>query len=174
MKKDSEEPPPDSRDLDGWRQAIADGLLGSFRPEALVCAVQDLGPKADPRVLNPIAKRLSAILMKMARKLVGTNKPNRGEDIILRVSPKPCSTYAPKRSPSGSEWQSWSSSRRSPGRLPALFLRLRCFHTRVRPDSAGIKSCGQLAAVSTDCTSARNGCRATRARLRSSPDFSQC
>jgi DNA-directed RNA polymerase specialized sigma24 family protein len=44
-----------------------------------------LGPNADPAVLNPIAARLSEIIMKMARRHVGTNKPNRGEDIIRRV-----------------------------------------------------------------------------------------
>jgi hypothetical protein len=85
MKNEDEESPPASSDLEGWRRAVARGQLGTFRPEALYCAVQDLGPDADPRVLNPIAKRLSEIIMKMARKHVGTNKPNRGEDIILRV-----------------------------------------------------------------------------------------
>jgi hypothetical protein len=85
MTNESEESPPASSDLEGWRRAVARGRLGLFRPEALLCAVQDLGPDADPRVLNPIAKRLSEIIMKMARRHVGTNKPNRGEDIILRV-----------------------------------------------------------------------------------------
>ena len=82
MKNEDEESPPASCDLEGWRRAVARGLLGNFRPEALYCAVQDLGPDADPPVLNPIARRLSEIIMKMARRYVGTNKPNRGEDII--------------------------------------------------------------------------------------------
>jgi hypothetical protein len=43
--------------------------------------VQDLGPNADPAVLSPIVARLSEIIMKMARRHVGTNKPNWGEDI---------------------------------------------------------------------------------------------
>jgi hypothetical protein len=85
MKKESEESPPASSDLEGWRRAIAQGQLGLFRPEALLCAVQGLGPNADPKVLNPIARRLSEIIMKMARKFVGTNKPNQGMDIILLV-----------------------------------------------------------------------------------------
>lgn len=84
MKKESEDLPGFS-DLEGWRRAVEQGRLGFLRPEALVCAVQDLGPNADPRVLNPIAKQLSQIVMRMARKYVGTNKPNRGEDIIQRV-----------------------------------------------------------------------------------------
>lgn len=85
MKKESGESPPASSDLEGWRRAVAQGQLGKFRPEALLCAVQDLGPNVDPAVLNPIAGRLSAIIMHMARRHVGTNKPNKGEDIIQRV-----------------------------------------------------------------------------------------
>jgi hypothetical protein len=85
MKNESEESPPASSDLEGWRRAVARGQLGKFRPEALLCAVQDLGPDADPTVLNPIVRRLSAIIMNMARKHVGTNKPNNGLDIIDRV-----------------------------------------------------------------------------------------
>jgi hypothetical protein len=85
MAEESEASPPAFSDLEGWRRAVARGQLGSFRPEALLCAVQDLGPDADPRVLNPIAKHLSEIIMKMARGYIGTNKPNKGEDIILLV-----------------------------------------------------------------------------------------
>jgi DNA-directed RNA polymerase specialized sigma24 family protein len=85
MKNDDEESPPASSDLEGWRRAVARGQLGKFREEALLCVVQDLGPDADAAVLNPIAARLSEIIVKMARRYVGTNKPNRGDDIIRRV-----------------------------------------------------------------------------------------
>jgi hypothetical protein len=85
MKEESEGSPPASSDHEGWRGAVTRVQLGSFRPEALLCAVQDLGPDADPKVLNPIAKHLSEIIMKMARGYIGTNKPNKGEDIILQV-----------------------------------------------------------------------------------------
>lgn len=81
MAEESEGSPAASSDLEGWRGAVTRGQLGSFRPEAWLCAVQDLGPDADPRVLNPIAKHLSDIIMKMARGYIGTNKPNMGEDI---------------------------------------------------------------------------------------------
>ncbi len=84
MQDKKEEAPP-STDLEGWREAIAKGLLGTFRPEALLRAVQDLGPDADQAVLNPIARRLSQIIMGIARRYVGTNKPNMGLDIIHRV-----------------------------------------------------------------------------------------
>jgi DNA-directed RNA polymerase specialized sigma24 family protein len=86
MTKEDEESPPASFDLEGWHRAVARGELGLFRPEALLCAVQDLGPNADPAVLNPIVARLSEIIMKMARRHVGTNKPNRGEGIIVNVA----------------------------------------------------------------------------------------
>lgn len=85
MTEESMDAPPASSDLEGWRRAIARGQLGSFRPEDLLCAVQDLGPDADPKVLNPIAKQLSGSITKMARKYVGTNKPNQGHDIMLLV-----------------------------------------------------------------------------------------
>jgi hypothetical protein len=85
MKNESEESPPAFSDLEGWRRAVGRGQLGKFRPEALLCAVQDLGPDADPTVLSPIVRRLSAIIMNMARKHVGTNKPNKGLDIIDRI-----------------------------------------------------------------------------------------
>jgi hypothetical protein len=85
MADESEDAPPASWDLEGWRSAVARGKLGTYRPEVLLCAVQDLGPDADPRVLNSIAKHLSDVIMKMARGYIGTNKPNKGEDIILLV-----------------------------------------------------------------------------------------
>jgi hypothetical protein len=80
-----EKPPPESTDLDGWRQAITDGRLSTFRLEALVAALQDLGSTTDPKVRNALAKHLSDATMKMLRKRVGLNHPNEGKDIIYRV-----------------------------------------------------------------------------------------
>jgi hypothetical protein len=85
MTEEKEDSPPASSDVEGWRRAIARGQLSAFRPEDLLCAVQDLGPDTDPKVMNPIAKQLSDIIMKMARRHIGTNKPNQGQDIILLV-----------------------------------------------------------------------------------------
>jgi DNA-directed RNA polymerase specialized sigma24 family protein len=81
----SEDPPPESTDLPGWRQVIADGCLRHFRPEAIVAAIQDLGPHTDKTVLNPLAKHLSDRMFFMLRRLVGRNHPNHGQDIIERV-----------------------------------------------------------------------------------------
>lgn len=78
-------PPPKSTDLEGWRQAIADGRLPGFRLEAIVAAVQDLGLTTDGQVRNALAKHLSDSILKMLRRRVGFNKPNQGDDIIFRV-----------------------------------------------------------------------------------------
>ncbi len=39
-----EDSPPNSTDLEGWRQAIADDSLTAFKLEAIAAAFQDLGP----------------------------------------------------------------------------------------------------------------------------------
>jgi DNA-directed RNA polymerase specialized sigma24 family protein len=76
--------PPDSKDLVGWRQAIADGRLRGFRLEAIAGAFQDIGNR-DIQVQNALAKYLSNCIYRMLRKRVGYNHPNQGEDIICRV-----------------------------------------------------------------------------------------
>ncbi len=80
-----EDPPPKSTDLEGWGQAIADRRLGTFRLEAIVAAIQDLGPTVDKNVRNALAKHLSDSMIGMLRWAVGFNHPNQGEDIIYRV-----------------------------------------------------------------------------------------
>ena len=84
-KKTSEEIPPGSTDLAGWRQAIADGSFREFRLEEIVAAIQDLGPRTDKYVLNTLAKYLSDSMFRILRGLVGMNHPNQGRDIIERV-----------------------------------------------------------------------------------------
>jgi RNA polymerase sigma factor (sigma-70 family) len=82
MKPHSEDDPPDSTDLDGWRQAVGDGRYRSFRGEAVVAAIQDLGANADPRVITPLVEYVSKRIVGILRKRIGTNYPNRGEDMI--------------------------------------------------------------------------------------------
>ena len=72
-------------DLEGWRCVIAEGKLSAIRREALVAVIQDLGPQADPKVLNPLLRELSDHAMKLLRKNVGRNHPNEGQDIIDRA-----------------------------------------------------------------------------------------
>jgi hypothetical protein len=76
--------PPTSTDLDGWRRAVADGSLKTFKLEAIAAAFQDLG-KRDTHLRNVLAKHLSDSILHMLRRRVGFNHPNNGEDIILRV-----------------------------------------------------------------------------------------
>jgi alcohol dehydrogenase class IV len=79
------DPPPDSTDLEGWRRAVNDGHHKRYRLEAIVAAIQDLGPCTDKAVLNPLAKHLSDALLHILRKLVSVNHPNRGVDLIERT-----------------------------------------------------------------------------------------
>ncbi len=84
-KLDGDHPPPDSTDLEGWRRAVSDGRHTGYRLEAIVAAIQDLGPCSDKAVLNPLAKHLSDALLRILRKRVSINHPNRGLDIIEKT-----------------------------------------------------------------------------------------
>ena len=79
-----EDSAPISTDLAGWRRAIADACLKVFRLEAIAAAFQDLGQR-DHEVRQALAKHLSDSILRILRKHVGFNHPNKGEDIILRV-----------------------------------------------------------------------------------------
>jgi hypothetical protein len=74
--------PPDSTDLEGWRRAVNEGRHTGYRLEAIVAAIQDLGPCTDKDVLNPLAKHLSDAILRILRKQVSINHPNQGLDII--------------------------------------------------------------------------------------------
>ena len=84
-RRTGEDPAPKSSDLEGWRQAIAQGRLTGFKLEAIAAAFQDLAAHRDSEVQNALAKHLSATIIRILRKKVGRNHPNEGEDIILRV-----------------------------------------------------------------------------------------
>lgn len=78
-------PSPSPPDLEYWREAIAKNRLREYKLEILVIALQDLGPRADRRVREQLAFRISDALLKMLRNRVGFNHPNEGRDIIERV-----------------------------------------------------------------------------------------
>lgn len=84
MAKTSDRKPPPSTDLEGWRQAIADGRLTTFRLEHIAAAFQDLGP-ADRRVYDALTRHLSGAIMGMLLKRVDQNRPNWGKDIVDEV-----------------------------------------------------------------------------------------
>src|SRR5205823_262938 len=73
------------KDLEAWRQAVGDGRYKSYRLEAVVGAIQDLGPCSDKAVVNPLAEHLSDAVLRILRGLVGVNHPNRGYDLIDRT-----------------------------------------------------------------------------------------
>ncbi len=84
-KQGEDTPPPDPGDLEGWKKAVACGRVAQFPPEALVAALQDLGPGLDLAIRDPIARQLNRILMAWLRGHVGHNHVAGGEDIILRI-----------------------------------------------------------------------------------------
>jgi RNA polymerase sigma factor (sigma-70 family) len=80
-----EEPPPDSTDIAGWRQAVADGRFRRFPLEAIAAAIQDLRPNRDGGLINALAEHLSSSVYRIVRRYVGRNHPNEGNDIVDRV-----------------------------------------------------------------------------------------
>jgi DNA-directed RNA polymerase specialized sigma24 family protein len=80
-----EEPPPDSTDVAGWREAIADRRFRRFPLEAIAAAIQDLRPNRDGGLISTLVKHLSDSVYRIVRSQVGYNHPNRGEDIVERV-----------------------------------------------------------------------------------------
>ena len=80
-----EEPPPDSTDVAGWREAIADRRFRRFPLEAIAAAIQDLRPNRDGGLISALVKHLSDSVYRIVRSQVGDNHANRGEDIVERV-----------------------------------------------------------------------------------------
>src|SRR5205823_4183673 len=80
-----DDPPPGSKDLEGWRRVVRGGIPRKFRLEAIVAAIQDLGPNSDKEVIHALAKHLSDALMHLLRRYVSTSHPNRGDDVIYRA-----------------------------------------------------------------------------------------
>ncbi len=79
------EPRPRSTDLVGWRQAVADGRFRGFKMEDIIAAIQDLGPKTDKEVLNPLVLHVSDTIVRILRWKVSRDYRNEGEDIISRA-----------------------------------------------------------------------------------------
>lgn len=77
-----DDPPPSFTDLNAWRKAIETGSFRRFKPEVLVCALQDI---RDRFIREILASRLSDVMMALLRSRVGGNHPNEGWDIIERV-----------------------------------------------------------------------------------------
>jgi len=76
------EPPPHPTDLEGWRRSVRDGCFVRYPAEAVVAAIQDLGPTADTEVINALALHVSETILRTVRRHVGKNHPNQGADIV--------------------------------------------------------------------------------------------
>lgn len=75
-----------SQDLEqSWRRIASEGSLGDQRIEDVVAAVQDLGPDADPRILNPLMLHIADELTRLLRRRVWRSHRNEGNDIIERA-----------------------------------------------------------------------------------------
>ncbi len=83
--KVGEEPPHQSTDLAAWQRVVADGRHTQYPLEAIVAAIQDLGPNTDKTVRNALAKYLSDRIYSLLWRNVGRNHPNEGQDIVHRV-----------------------------------------------------------------------------------------
>jgi RNA polymerase sigma factor (sigma-70 family) len=81
----NEDPPPCSTDLEGWRQAVTDGRFRDFKMEAIIAAIQDLGPNTDTSVLNPLVLHASDTITRILRRRVTKDHRNEGKDIISDV-----------------------------------------------------------------------------------------
>lgn len=77
-----EESPPRPADLEAWRATIIDGRYRTFQMEAVIAAIQELGPNADKSVINPLVLHASETILRILRRHVGTNHRNQGEDIV--------------------------------------------------------------------------------------------
>lgn len=77
-----DDPPPSFTDLIAWRKAIETGNFRMFKPEVLVCALQEI---TDRFIREALASRLSQKMMALLRARVGRNHPNEGWDMIERV-----------------------------------------------------------------------------------------
>ncbi len=65
---------------------VQEGRLDQQQLESLVAAIQDLGVDSDNDVINSLALNVSDVILRVLRKIVGTNHPNRGEDIIYEYA----------------------------------------------------------------------------------------
>lgn len=64
---------------------IIDRRLGSIPVEAVVAAVQTMGPHGEKRIINGLMEHISDELTRLLRRRIGRNHPNEGFDMIERA-----------------------------------------------------------------------------------------
>lgn len=80
-----EKNPRDAGDEVGWSAIVAEGRLSEIPPGRVVEALQGLHRSGAPRVVEALMMHLSDLVTRRLRRLIGTDHPNRGEDIIERA-----------------------------------------------------------------------------------------
>lgn len=76
---------PEAADEAGWAAVVDAGELGECPPGLIVGALRALVPRGNPRLVDPLALHLSDRITRRLRRLIGTDHPNDGEDIIERA-----------------------------------------------------------------------------------------
>src|SRR5438445_192345 len=79
------EEPPSPSDVEGWKDVVAQDRLRRLRPEAIVAAIQAIGPNGDQQLLSALVSRISDELIRRIKRLVGKNQRNEGDDILWRA-----------------------------------------------------------------------------------------
>ncbi len=76
---------PEAADGAGWAAVVAAGELGECAPGEIVGALRALFLDGDQRLVQALTLHVSDRITRRLRRLIGTNHPNQGEDIIERA-----------------------------------------------------------------------------------------
>ena len=76
---------PAAADEAGWAAAVAAGDLGDCPPGLIVGALRALFQDGDRRLVRDLTLHVSDRVTRRLRRLIGTDHPNSGEDIIERA-----------------------------------------------------------------------------------------
>ncbi len=76
---------PEAADEAGWAAVVAAGELGDCPPGEIVGALRALFLDGDQRLVQALTLHVSDRITRRLRRLIGTDHPNRGEDIIERA-----------------------------------------------------------------------------------------
>jgi hypothetical protein len=141
-------PPPDPKDHDGWQRAVAENLHLEFDAQVLFCALQGLGAKAEVRVRNALADRLSHLVIKELRRKVSPYHPNDGWDIIYRTHESVFTAAAKPNSKDGAGFREAFHARLNFRLIDAIATEVRLRRTEEdilaeKTGKARVKACAQ-------------------------------
>ncbi len=76
---------PAAADEVGWKAVVAAAELGDCPPGEIVGALRALYLDGDRRLVQALTLHVSDRVTRRLRRLIGTNHPNRGEDVVERA-----------------------------------------------------------------------------------------